>query len=234
MKSIILFAIPLIALLSLGFVVGCNDEDIPEPQNILQVDDEGNTSFNHQVLTAAINQLPIEPLSSDEESILKYMREEEKLARDVYITLGNQWAARIFDNISESEATHMAAVKILLDRYELGDPAADQPVGTFTHPDLQALSDSLISIGQSSLIDALKVGATIEEVDIIDLTDALEYVDNQDIRYVFDNLMKGSRNHLRAFVRNLNVQGETYVPQYLDQASYDAIINSPTEHGPNG
>ena len=84
-----------------------------------------------------------------------------------------------------------------------------------------------------TLIDALKVGTAIEEIDIIDIANALTYIDNQDVIYVFDNLMKGSRNHLRAFVRNLDMQGVSYVPQYLDQASYDAIINSGSERGPN-
>lgn len=234
MKKIQFLPMILTALLSFSLVVGCNDDnDTPVAESVLQVDNNGYTSFNMQVLSTAIAQYPISTLSPGEASILRYMREEEKLAHDVYLTLGNQWNALVFTNISESEATHMAAVKVLLDRYSLSDPAAGNDVGVFTDQTLQGLYDSLVVVGQQSLIDALKVGTAIEEIDIIDIADAMAYIDNQDIIYIFENLMKGSRNHLRAFVRNLGMQGVNYVPQYLDQASYDAIITSATEHGPN-
>lgn len=234
MKKILIIPLFLAAFLSFSFTAGCNnDDDPPTVEDVLLVDDNGYTSFQMQVLNTTIAQYPISPLSPGETNILLYMREEEKLAHDVYLTLGNQWNALVFSNISESEATHMAAVKVLLDRYSLSDPAAGNDVGVFTNTTLQALYDSLVVVGQQSLIDALKVGTAIEEIDIIDIANALTYIDNQDLIYVFDNLMKGSRNHLRAFVRNLDMQGVNYVPQYLDQASYDAIINSATEHGPN-
>lgn len=66
----------------------------------------------------------------------------------------------------------------------------------------------------------------------MDLQEQLdEVVDNQDIAYVYENLMRESRNHLRSFTRNLATQGVTYTPQYLDQEAYDAIVNSPMERG---
>jgi hypothetical protein len=234
MKKILIIPLFLAAFLSFSLTAGCNnDDDTPTVEDVLLVDDNGYTSFQMQVLNTTIAQYPISALSPGETNILLYMREEEKLAHDVYLTLDNQWNARVFANISESEATHMAAVKVLLDRYNLSDPAAGNDVGVFTNTTLQALYDSLVVVGQQSLIDALKVGAAIEELDVSDIADAMTYIDNSDIIYVFDNLMKGSRNHLRAFVKNLNVQGVTYIPQYLDQTSYDAIITSATEHGPN-
>ena len=80
--------------------------------------------------------------------------------------------------------------------------------------------------------DALKVGAAIEEIDILDLQEYIAQTDKEDIRVVYENLTKGSRNHLRSFVSTLSKQtGETYQPQYLDQATYDAIIGSETERG---
>jgi hypothetical protein len=54
-------------------------------------------------------------LSEEEFSALLYMREEEKLARDVYLTLGAHWSLPIFQNIGQSEQAHMDAVKVLLD-----------------------------------------------------------------------------------------------------------------------
>jgi hypothetical protein len=171
-------------------------------------------------------------LSDDEVADLLFMREEEKLARDVYLTLYDQWGLPIFRNIANSEQTHTNAIAALLGRYGLEDPVVDQTVGVFANSDLQVLYDQLVSQGSQSLLAALEVGATIEDLDIVDLQNAVAQTDKADIALVYENLMKGSRNHLRAFVATLQRQGgATYQPQYLDQESYEAIINSPSERG---
>ncbi len=97
----------------------------------------------------------------------------------------------------------------------------------FKNETLQGLYNTLIEQGSVSLIEALKVGALIEEIDILDIQNELnEHVDNQDVTFVYDNLLKGSRNHLRAFVRNLSRQGVEYTPQKLSEEQYLAIINA--------
>ncbi len=173
-------------------------------------------------------------LSAEEAAALTYMREEEKLAHDVYVTLYTQWGQPVFQNISQSEQAHTDSVKTLLDRYGLSDPASST-VGVFTDPDLQTLYTDLIARGSQSLSEALKVGAAIEEIDILDLQKRLAQTDNADIQQVFNNLLNGSYNHLRAFVSTLNTQtGETYQPQYLSAEAYQAIINASTGRGGNG
>jgi hypothetical protein len=173
-------------------------------------------------------------LSADESAALLYMREEEKLAHDVYVTFYSQWGLPIFQNISQSEQTHTDAVKMLLDRYGLSDPASGA-VGVFTNPDLQKLYNDLIARGSQSQAEAIKVGAAIEEIDILDLQERLAQIDNADIQQVFNNLLKGSYNHLRAFVSTLNTQtGETYQPQYLSAEAYQAIISASMGFGGNG
>lgn len=177
-----------------------------------------------------IASLPLEPLNDAEKSSLLFMREEEKLARDVYDYLYLKWSLQIFDNISTSEQTHMDAILELLNRYELEDPAKQDESGSFVNSDLQELYTDLTKVGTTSIVDALKVGAAIEEIDILDLKKALDAdVDNQDITMVYENLMKGSRNHLRSFVKTLGNQGVIYQPQYLTKEEYDAIINSDME-----
>ena len=176
----------------------------------------------------------IEPLQTgelDEQEIadLLWMREEEKLARDAYLYLADKWGLRIFANISRSEQQHMDSMLHMIELYGLTDPVGDHPQGVFTNPDLQDLYDALIAEGSQSQIDALYVGATIEEVDIIDLKRAIADTDNPDLVQAYSGLMCGSENHLRAFVRNIEQQtGETYIPQYLDQATYDAIMAGTT------
>ena len=176
-----------------------------------------------------------EELSDEEIAGLLFMREEEKLARDVYLILYEQWDLPIFQNIAGSEQTHMDSVGKLIDRYGLDDPAADNDNGEFTDPMLQSLYDDLVAVGSQSLADALRVGAAIEEIDILDLEERVAQTSVRDIQRVYDNLMIGSRNHLRSFVATLEQQsGETYEPRYLDQEAYDGIVNTPMESGGYG
>jgi len=128
-----------------------------------------------------------------------FMREEEKLARDVYLVMYDLWGADIFANISESEQRHMDAIKNLITRYGLEDPVADDVIGQFVDPDLQLLYDGLVKDGEASLEDALYVGVQIEETDIADLIQALTETDKRNITRVFQNLLNGSYNHLEAF-----------------------------------
>ncbi len=175
--------------------------------------------------------LPVESLSTSETEALLTMREEEFLAHDVYITLSQLYTKPIFRNIARSEQRHTDAIKALIIKYALVDPAANHVTGSFANQDLQALYNDLVSLGSGSLTNALIVGATIEDLDIKDLKDHLLAVDNQDITCVFNNLMRGSRNHLRSFYANIQFIGGTYTPQYITQEEFDAIVNSKHETG---
>ena len=166
-------------------------------------------------------------LSAAERDALQYMREEEKLAHDVYVTLYDLWGLRVFSNIAASEQQHTAAVATLLSRYGVSDPAAGNAVGEFTDPVLQKLYDELIAQGSTSVAAALKVGAAIEEIDILDLQERVAATTHADIVRVYSNLTAGSENHLRAFTANLQRQtGAAYVPQYMDETAYNAIVNA--------
>jgi len=142
-------------------------------------------------------------LSSIEKDGLIYMRLEEKLARDVYLTLGKTYNQKMFVNIPESEQRHMDAVKALLDKYEIVDPVTDNEIGAFTSTDFKKLYDDLVEKGQTSFKDAILVGKDIEEMDIKDLIERIEQSDNPDIKSVYENLKQGSENHLRAFTKHL-------------------------------
>ena len=140
-------------------------------------------------------------LTSAESASLQYMREEEKLAHDVYVTLYAKWGLRIFNNISGAEQRHTDAIVTLLNRYGISDPAAGNPLGVFTNPDLQALYDKLIAQGSISTAEALKVGVLIEQTDIEELKTHIAETTKADILQVYNNLLGGSQNHLRAFSR---------------------------------
>lgn len=224
-------------LFGLLFVSGCsNAQPSVSPttdkneSSFLNVSAEGYTTVNLDSLNSSLTSSQNSELSQAEIESLKYMREEEKLAHDLYLTFYDLWEKQSFANISQSESSHTAAVKALLDHYHLPDPTEGKDVGEFSNATLQNLYDQLKSQGESSLVEALKAGAAVEEIDILDLQKAMDEIDNNLIDQVYANLMQGSRNHLRAYVRSL----KDYQPVYLDEASYQAIVGSDMERGGPG
>ena len=163
-------------------------------------------------------------LTTIEEADIRYVREEEQLARDVYIKLYDLWGLRIFDNISAAEQNHMDAMAVLMGNYGLDDPANAQ-TGVFQDLHIQELYNEFIERGAQSPESALRVGGAIEETDIIDFILRATHTDKADILFTYDNLLKGSRNHLRSFVSVMEGFGIEYVPQYLSLEEYDQIIN---------
>ena len=214
----------IITVIILAFGSCAKDENTVKNSNI-----DGN--FNVINIQSQINALPKESLSPEELASLSFLREEEKLARDVYITLYNKWGVKIFNNISQSESTHMSAILMLLNKYNLPDPVGTNEIGKFVNPQLKALYDQLVLEGNKSTLNAFLVGATIEDLDLYDIKQALVYIDNQDMRYVYEMLAKGSRNHMRSFYKNIINAGGTYSPQYISNEDFNAIINSAMETG---
>lgn len=196
---------------------------------------QDTAAINPTALAASLVNLPVGVLSESEAAALQFMREEEKLAHDVYLALYDKWQQPTFQNIAASEQTHTDAVKALLERYGVADPAVNQPAGQFTNADLQALYDQLVATGQESLASALRVGAAIEEIDILDLKERVAQTDKADIQLVYNNLTTASYNHLRSFVSTLEKRtGEVYTPQYLDAQTYQQIIAAAPARGGKG
>lgn len=218
----------LITFFALPFILtGCNAVDAGQLNSNTGADADEQVLIDNNDLVQILSTLPVDELSTAESDGLLFMREEEKLAHDVYINLFDKWGARVFSNIAVSEQSHTDAILTLLERYNIADPVGTNAEGVFVDGYLQDLYDNLVAQGSASLIDALLVGAAIEEIDLIDIQKLVDELEgNADIALVYENLMEGSRNHLRAFVRNLEKQGVTYQPQYLSQDVYDAIINA--------
>jgi hypothetical protein len=142
-------------------------------------------------------------LAEEEAAGLLFMREEEKLARDLYNAFAEQWDLPIFSNIARSEQRHMDSVARLLTRYGLDDPTAGKGPGEFSDPALQALYDDLLAQGSVSVEAALAVGVLVEETDIADLDERLAMTTQPDITRVYTNLRRGSTYHLAAFQQQL-------------------------------
>ena len=171
------------------------------------------------------NQFEQRILPEEVENNLLFMREEEKLARDVYQALYIKHFSFVFGNIADSEQMHMKRIKIFLDAYDLTDSASEEE-GVFNNTELQTLHDDLVAQGFQSELEAYKVGAYIEEVDINDLENAIKKTNIPELKNMYMQLKKSSYMHLRKFDEQIVKLGGSYQAQVLTQDAYDAILNA--------
>lgn len=192
-------------------------------------DQQGNLTVSLATIQQSVTATPKETLEEAELARILFIREEEKLAYDVYKTMFDKYGVNIFQNIPNSELSHMEAMLTIIRKYGLVDPMDTNPRGIFKDSTLQALYNQLVSQGNTSVLSAYQVGALIEELDIHDLNKSLALTNNQDVRIVYDFLNKGSRNHLRSFYKNIKKANGSYFPIYISQIEFDAIVNSEME-----
>lgn len=167
--------------------------------------------------------LSTQQLSELEVADLQFLREEEKLAHDVYTYAFERFGVSIFSNIAASEQTHTDAVLDLMTAYQVED-SASQSMGVFNNAELAKLYSDLIAKVDRSLEDALIVGATIEDLDILDLDEKATHTDNVALQSLYSNLKCGSENHMRAFTRQLNNRALSYEPTYISLVQYQEIL----------
>lgn len=183
-------------------LIGCNDSD-----EMTDVDDT---------------------ISKQEIENLQFLKEEEKLAREVYLFSYDLYGQNIFKNISNSEQSHMNSVSVIMEKYGIKDLSFDER-GKFSNLELQQLYDDLVDLSKISLENALTVGATVEDLDINDLNNFISNADHQDMIEMYQLLNCGSRNHLRAYTNNLESLDLTYDPQFISVEEYDMILSSSGE-----
>jgi hypothetical protein len=139
-------------------------------------------------------------LTKTEINALKYMYEEEKLAKDVYYTLGKKFPnLSVFSRIAKAERIHENSVANVMKRYGIPLPERGNEVGKFTNPHLQELYDNLVKMGEKSPENALKAGIMVEVTDIEDLDKYLKTAKSPDVKALFSFLRSGSYNHYNAF-----------------------------------
>jgi len=169
-------------------------------------------------------------LSEELSNTLSYMGNEERLAYDVYNRLYKEWSIKQFTNIAtKSEYKHITAVQQLVQKYKINDgenftnvdlkalaymntPIEKMKAGTYDISKIQRLYDDLITQGLTSEIDALKVGCTVEVVDVEDLDAYIKIAEAsqaQDVVTVFNFLRDGSYNHYWAFDKGLKKRGQS-------------------------
>ena len=233
-KAILLLTTTIILASLTGYFAYQNNHiETERDNNVNQKRQNEQTNFrknnNHKQQNnnrKSIADLPKEDLSDAEKDSLLKMIQDEKLARDVYTSLYKKWNLEVFNNISKAEQRHMNAIIDLLQKYELKNPVENLNEGEFADTDFADLYKNLVEQGNQSEVEALKVGATIEDLDIADLDEYLSQVDNQDITQVYTYLKNGSKNHLRAFINNLKEKDENYKAQYISEEEFNSILNN--------
>lgn len=190
----------IVVLVGIGIAVAAASMQSGEPVSAPSSSTSPSASAEPSDGAAASSPAVPDDAGYDTAAALTYLIEEEKLAHDVYVTLGALWGSNVFPNIADSETTHQDLVAPLLDARAIPDPRSAE-VGVFTDPDLQALYDDLVARGSSSLDEAIQVGILIEEKDITDLSAAIAAEDEADVIIVLERLLAGSENHLASFQR---------------------------------
>lgn len=203
--SLVVFSI----LMSAPMFLGCSDDGDSVVENA-NIDDDA---------TAVI--------SEEDKNALLFMLEEEKLAKDTYAFLYDTWGMVQFNNIKQSEESHMNAVVTLLEAFDIDYEIL--PNGKFDNSDLQALYNKFEEDGVVDEVSALSIGATIEDLDIVDLEEHIQATTNSNIASVFASLQCGSRNHLRSFTQSLENIGSSYEPQFLTVEEYQSILDGSRE-----
>ena len=218
-------------LISLAFIAGFGAAFASNMESISATSDDTGLDYN-------------------EKTHLYFMREEEKLARDVYQTLGTMYPdSAIFGNIDDSEQQHMTAVKAMIEKYGYEDPNTNDNVGAYTGEDFgwyfTEKYNQLVERASISELEALYVGALIEELDMMDINqcpqvivetdnginDVTEcgkvYTDNADIQRLYSSLLDGSDSHLEGYVKNIEkiIGKGNYQAQLLSQEMVNAILD---------
>jgi hypothetical protein len=192
-------------ILSLGLLLAACGSGRSE-NNQAKGNGKGANSGSHGELgnpREVLASYPTFELTDAQKYDLRYMWQEEKLARDVYLHLFDLWGSRIFSNISSSEQKHMDAISAILEKYNIDQEIDGGDRGVFSIVELQTLFNHLIEKGSENERAAFGVGREIEELDIEDLKSRINTA-HPDAKEVYENLLNGSYNHLTAFNRQLN------------------------------
>lgn len=245
-------------VLSCVAMLGCGDR-----ANVVEPDGSGEgvaiaASRSSSRSSRAAN--PSE-LNEGDGAHLIFMRSEEKLARDVYLTLSGMYPEQpVFSRIATTaEQRHTDKILDMLLKFAVDDPEpatlpavlppVDQ-IGVFENPYFATYFSDKFSLLKSkaevSLLEALKVGALIEELDMKDINYCNEVVYDvfefpapppaycgltvtavRPLQNTLGHLLAGSENHLCAFVRQIGPLSEScYDAQYLTQQEVWDIIDA--------
>lgn len=176
--------------------------------------------------------IPQAPLNASETSDILYLQEAEKLSYDLNGKLYSMHSdVPVFLHIANASKVFVVADNVILNRYNIPNPE-NAVAGSFSNTALQNMYTNGVNSGYSSVGDALKSSAAVEDMHIADLSGAMGRTDNADLLFMYRQELVTSRNNLRALSQWISAYGQIYTPQYITPASYAEIIGSPMESLP--
>ncbi len=196
-KYIAALAVALVLAIFIGTQIGNGDttaEDVASPESTISQEDSVITEEEEATTDSTVD-------TSTLAEMLTFIVQEEKLAHDLYVQLASTSGAQQFQNVLNSESTHISLVQGLLTTYNIVDPTVGLAEGEFVNQDLQALYDSLLASGSIDRAGAIAAGIAVEEKDIADIEVMLASELPSDVVSVLERLLSGSQNHLAAFLR---------------------------------
>jgi len=196
-KYIAALAVALVLAIFIGTQIGNGDttaEEVASPETTISQEDSAITEEEEVATDSTVD-------TSTLAEMLTFIVQEEKLAHDLYVQLASTSGAQQFQNVLNSESTHISLVQGLLTTYNIVDPTVGLAEGEFVNQDLQALYDSLLASGSIDRAGAIAAGIAVEEKDIADIEVMLASELPSDVVSVLERLLSGSQNHLAAFLR---------------------------------
>lgn len=175
------------------------------------------TTFSLSIGFTQVDELTVRDVDD-----LNYLYDEERLAHDIYIELADKWELSIFENIAKSEKRHFEYLLVIYEKY--GIPVPKTFDGFYNYPELNIMYDRFFEGGTMTLESSLTLAANFEEYDIADLERYLKHTQNVDLILVYNSLLEGSKNHLRAIHRNLKKHGFDYEPIFLERRHFRQIM----------
>jgi hypothetical protein len=196
-KYIAALAVALVLAIFIGTQIGNGDttaEDVASPETTISQEESTEAQDSDETTADPSQKVNVYEM-------LTFIVQEEKLAHDLYVQLARTSGAVQFQNILNSESTHISLVQGLLATYNIVDPTIGLAEGEFVDQELQALYDSLLASGSVDRAGAIAAGIAVEEKDIADIEVMLATDLPSDVASVLERLLSGSQNHLAAFQR---------------------------------
>ncbi|MFA5358953.1 MAG: DUF2202 domain-containing protein [Patescibacteria group bacterium] len=238
MKKVFLSLWLLLAIIFL--FAGCagrgTDNQQTERERIIVIDDSGASTIDLELFKKIINQNSAEGLGEKEKTGLVYLAGEEKMLRDFFAKMAEKYREKPFGYLATAESGHVAAVKILLEKYELADQAGmDLPTGEFADKKIKEFFDKQTVAGEASGEAALVAGLEMIEFNIKDIEQFTFSTARPDLRQSYNLLAQVARNHLRELWKSLpEKEGELkYKPKYISEEQFKSIVDSATEDIPS-
>lgn len=221
----------LFVALSMTFI-SCSKVDGSDQEEgtktILNVTEDGTSTLENGDLTPIF--ATTAALTADEIEFLYALREDEKLGGDLYAQFATQYPEKLpFAKIATAEDSHVACVERLLSYYEIEFPVLS-PEGVFADEKRQTRYNEM-KAKAVTVVDAFMVMAALEEEAVASYKKVVPQITNENILLVVNNMVKASLNHLRVAFRQISMLGGAYLPTFLSQEDFDAIVNSDFSQG---